>query len=316
MIFQKLVAPLLLVAQHAQGAHISSRRADSGPLGLRAISFNIRYAAPGSEHEKPWDVRGPYVIDLLSGAAKAAAKAGAVPIIGLQEVLHEQLEDIESGFGSDWTHIGTGRDDGEEAGEYCPILYQKSVVKLLGSTQKWLSPTPDAPSRWPGAGSNRYVVVGVFEHRATGRRFVAANTHLDNDSREARVEGIKIALDVIRGVQEDWGNKLGVTLTGDFNSETGDDPEDAYSTVRDDGYLTDLYTLVDGSQRRGPYTTFSGFDPELEPEVEKRIDFIHVGPDAKKTWTSRRYQVLNNVVDGIYMSDHRAVVGDITLDPY
>lgn len=163
------------------------------------------------------------------------------------------------------------------------------------------------------------MVVGVFEHAATGQRFIAANTHLDNVSREARVEGIKIVLEVLRGVREKWG-PLGVTLSGDFNSEPpsskGDDDndkDDAYKTLRADGYLRDLYTLVGSKERRGPYTTFSGFDPDEEAKVEKRIDFLHVGPDPESTWAVRDYQVLGNVVDDVYISDHRAVVGDIAL---
>ncbi|KAK7752834.1 hypothetical protein SLS62_005176 [Diatrype stigma] len=344
MIFNKTIISLvvLLAAQATRGVHIpSSSRTGSRsnavdssasklqPLNLRIISFNVRYAAPASGNEKGWDMRGPLQISQLSSAAANATAADAVPIVGLQEVLHEQLVDLEAGLSpaADWTHIGTGRDDGKEAGEYCPIL------NLLESTQKWLSKTPDEPSLWPGAGSKRYVLVGVFEHAATGQRFIAANTHLDNASRKARVEGIKIVLEVLRGVREKWG-PLGITLSGDFNSEPpsssstkrgdGDDDddddddderkEDAYSTLRADGYLRDLYTLVGSKERRGPYTTFSGFDPDEESKVEKRIDFLHVGPDPESTWAVRDYQVLGNVVDGVYISDHKAVVGDITLN--
>lgn len=323
MIFSKIITSLLLAAAQSQGAHIPSTSSRTTLLNLRIISFNIRYAAPASGNEKGWDVRGPYVIDQLSEAATNTTATGTVPVVvGLQEVLHEQLVDIKAGLNGgssaataaddDWTHIGTGRDDGAEAGEYCPILYRRTAVNLLDSTQKWLSKTPDEPSLWPGAGSKRYVVVGVFEHAASGKRFIAANTHLDNASREARVEGIKIVLDVIRGVQDKWG-PLGVTLSGDFNSEPTEDEEDAYSTLREDGYLRDLYTLAGDTRRSGPYTTFSGFEPDEEKEVEKRIDFIHVGPDPEETWSVQDYQVIGNVVDDIYISDHKAVVGDITL---
>jgi endonuclease/exonuclease/phosphatase family metal-dependent hydrolase len=287
---------------------------DSAPLNLRIITFNIRYAASASTYEQPWSVRGPLVIDQVSATANTTTTTtGTVPIIGMQEVLHEQLVDITAGLGPEWRYIGTGRDDGAEAGEYCPLFYRSDRVTLLDSAQKWLSPTPDVPSYWPGAGSRRYVLVGVFEDKATGRRFIAANTHLDNARSEARSEGVRILLGVIRAVQKKWGSSGGdlpVTLSGDFNSQPG---EDAYKAMVDDGYLEEVYTLADEKVRFGPYETYTGFVPDEVPEVRQRIDFIWVGPNATATWDVLRYEVVDNVVDGVYISDHRSVFSDVAL---
>jgi endonuclease/exonuclease/phosphatase family metal-dependent hydrolase len=276
---------------------------------FRSITFNIRYAASASTYERPWSTRGPLVISQLKNTASAATSAGSIPVIGLQEVLYQQLLDIKSGLGSAWTHVGTGRDDGKQAGEFVPILYQPGVLKLVNSTQKWLSPTPDTPSFWPGAGSKRYVIVAVFEVIKTGRRVTVANTHLDNASQTARIEGIKVALKTIKDVQTQYGKSLGIVLTGDFNSEpsTGD----AYGTTDADGLLDEVYTLAASNQRFGPYGTFSGFNPSAEPN--NRIDFVWLGPNASTTWAVRRYEVLSNVVGGVYISDHRSVFADVTL---
>lgn len=279
------------------------------PQDFRSISFNIRYAASASTYERPWSVRGPLVIAQLKNSTNAATASHSIPIIGLQEVLHQQLLDIKAGLGSSWAHLGTGRDDGKQAGEYVPLLYQPSVLRLVGSSQKWLSPTPDVPSFWPGAGSRRYVIVAVFEVITTGRRIVVANTHLDNASQTARVEGVKVALKTIGDVSKQYGGGLPVLLTGDFNSVPG--TGDAYGTAVSNGLLTDLHTLAAPAQRFGPEGTFSGFEPGKEPN--NRIDFIWLGPNATSTWAVRRYEVLGNVVGGVYISDHRAVQGDVTL---
>lgn len=300
-----LVASLCLIAAQTTASVLPRQ---TGPQDVRSITFNIRYAAPAGIYERPWSTRGPLVISQLKQATTSATEAGSVPIIGLQEVLNQQLLDIKKGLGSEWAHLGTGRDDGKQSGEFVPILYKTDTVRVLASTQKWLSKTPDTPSFWLGAGSKRYVIVAVFEVIKTGKRFIAANTHLDNVSQEARVEGVKIALQTIRTMQSQWGNSLGVVLTGDFNSAPGSG--DAYGTIDKDGYLDDLYTLATAAQRFGPSGTFSGFDPKAEPN--NRIDFIWLGPNTT-AWTVRRYEVLSNVVGGVYISDHRAVVGDITL---
>lgn len=63
-----------------------------------------------------------------------------------------------------------------------------------------------------------------------------ANTHLDNASQTARVEGIKVALKTIRDVRQQYGT-LPMILTGDFNSAPG--AGDAYGTTDDDGLLDD-----------------------------------------------------------------------------
>lgn len=301
---------LLTLALPASSSPTPSSNA-AATQDFRSISFNIRYAAPAGIYERPWSTRRPLVISQLLNSTKAATSAGSIPVIGLQEVLHQQLLDVKSGLGSSWAHLGTGRDDGKQAGEYVPLLYQPAVLKLLFSTQKWLSPTPDVPSFWPGAGSRRYVIVGVFEIQqgpGKGRRVLAANTHLDNASQTARVEGVKVALKTIRDVRAQYG-ELPVILTGDFNSLPGSG--DAYGTTVADGLLSDLSALASPAQRFGPEGTFSGFEPGKDPN--NRIDFVWLGPNASTTWDVRRYEVLGNVVGGVYISDHRAVQGDVTL---
>lgn len=304
------LSTLSIIALTATSAILPSPQSHlAAPQDFRSLSFNIRYAASASTYERPWSTRGPLVIAQLKNSTAAATAANSIPVIGLQEVLHQQLLDIKAGLGSSWTHLGTGRDDGKQAGEYVPLLFQPSVLRLVGSVQKWLSPTPDVPSFWPGAGSRRYVIVGVFEMIKTGRRVVVANTHLDNASQTARVEGVKVALKTIRDVRAQYGPDLPVVLTGDFNSVPG--TGDAYATTVADGLLSDLRELAAPAQRFGPEGTFSGFEPGKEPN--NRIDFIWLGLNATSTWVVRRYEVLGNVVGGVYISDHRAVQGDITL---
>ncbi|CAI4212318.1 unnamed protein product [Parascedosporium putredinis] len=274
-------------------------------LDLRLITFNIRYAASSlMTNEKPWSTRRPLLKNQLAGSITGAA-SGALTVIGMQEVLHQQLLDIKSDLGSRWAHIGVARDDGKQSGEYCPILYDNTAVKLIYSETKWLSPTPDTPSFGWNGGSRRVITIGVFESIASGERFIAANTHLDNASSQARSEGIKVALSVIKRIQGTYG-PLGVSLTGDFNSAPGGD---AYTVVQNDGYLRELYALADASKRFGPVHTYTTFTST----TGSRIDFIWVGPAADNRWDVQRYEVLDNVKDGVYISDHRAVVGDLKL---
>ncbi|KAF3057176.1 endonuclease/Exonuclease/phosphatase [Daldinia childiae] len=275
-------------------------------LPLRIVSFNIRYAATSLDsNEKPWSDRRTGLINQLKSVTANASAAGAVSVLGLQEVLDAQLNDIKNGLGTDvWTHFGFGRDDGKKKGEYNPIIYRTDVLKLLYSEQKWLSPTPDEVSFGWGAGSRRVSVIAVFEHIETGKRFIHANTHLDNVSSQARSEGIKVVLSRIRAVQDKYG-PLGVTLTGDFNSEPGGD---AYTTLDGTGYLTELWNS--GAKRLGTnQLTYTGFSTT----GKSRIDFVWFGPKGEDRYSAQQFEFLSNDIDGVFISDHRAVVADLTI---
>ncbi|KAK8038322.1 Endonuclease/exonuclease/phosphatase [Apiospora phragmitis] len=265
-------------------------------LPLRIVTWNIRWATPVREiNEMPWSTRAPLVVSTLS---KTAADTPNAVSTG-------------AGGGGAWAHIGVGRDDGKDKGEFSPILYRPSALRLLYNETKWLSPTPNTPSFGWGAGSRRIVTIGVFEHVGTGRRFVAANTHLDNLSARARSEGVQVALGRIQAVQLEYAGEEGeegplpVSLTGDFNSEPG---QDAYTAVTGSGYLGELCELADASQRVGPYETYTSFSSWKKGS---RIDFVWLGPASDTKWTVSRYEVVDNVVDGVYASDHRMVFGDV-----
>jgi endonuclease/exonuclease/phosphatase family metal-dependent hydrolase len=310
MLAKTLVRQLLLAALTLSG--VVNGQIDT--LRLRSITFNIRYDSGHDKGEKPWDVRRQYVVNQLSEAAKVGSSEGYLPVIGLQEALHNQVLDVREGLERDlserWDYIGWGRDDGKELGEYNPIFYPTDTVKMLQWTQKWLSPTPGVPSKWPTAGSNRIVVIGLFETRADNKQFIVANTHLDNESSDARLAGVAIALEEIRKVQSSWpGGPFNVTLTGDFNSQPG---EDAYDLMVAEGYLNDTYSLA--KVHEGPWPTYTSFEPN--PAVEKHIDYIWVGPhDGFSSWTVDLYQVLDNRLEreGFYISDHRAVLTNLRL---
>ncbi|CAG8769198.1 1167_t:CDS:2, partial [Racocetra fulgida] len=57
--------------------------------------------------EKPWSSRRRKVADTIL--------FNRVDIVGLQEVLKNQLSDLETLLGQDWQWVGVGREDGKEA---------------------------------------------------------------------------------------------------------------------------------------------------------------------------------------------------------
>lgn len=326
----------------------STTASAAGLLQLRVISFNIRYATPSLfPNERPWAEREPLVVSQLlhelrfANASQLSLSGASVDqpahssaFVCLQEVLHNQLVDVlaalnkvpidekpnEPSDGPDWAHIGVGREDGYAEGEYNPIIYAVKTFELLHYETVWLSPTPDRPSKGWGAGSFRILTVGVFEHKQTRQRLIAANTHLDNESSESRFESVEIILSTLRRVHHEWSQerKLGVFLTGDFNSFP---EQEAYIAMKEDGWMSDLHEDMEPQARYGEDITFTGFEPDNSTDEQGRIDYIWLGPTtghsdsvAPNPWTPLGYAVLPNVFDDkVFLSDHRAVIGDLKL---
>lgn len=107
------------------------------------ISFNIRYNNP-ADGEHAWPLRKERVASLL--------RFHQADLIGMQEVLQGQLEDLRALL-PEYAWVGVGRDDGKNAGEFSPIFYRASRFEVLDSGTFWLSETPElvASKSWDAA---------------------------------------------------------------------------------------------------------------------------------------------------------------------
>ncbi|KAA8648153.1 hypothetical protein EYZ11_000580 [Aspergillus tanneri] len=296
-------------------------------LPLRILTHNIRYATNSPfKGERPWAERKqPLLNELLFNTRHQDA------FICLQEVLHNQILDIHSGLNAKqsttpttaadptWAYIGVGRDDGKQAGEYSPIFYQPSVWQLQHWKTVWLSKTPDRPSKDWDAASIRIVTIGMFRHYVSRQTILALNTHLDDQGSRSRYEAAHI---ILRKIQEYrtgmYGKSIsGIFLCGDFNSE---EHQEAYKvlTAPESG-LADAGKLIDPAEHYGNQITWTGFG--YEKEGPSRIDYILLDLESDKVlsnggqpWKVEGYATLaNRFDDGVFNSDHRAVISDVRL---
>ncbi|KAI3282924.1 hypothetical protein CBS147309_974 [Penicillium roqueforti] len=283
-------------------------------LPVRVLTHNIRYATSSPfKGERPWAERK----QLLLNEFKYEARHCEETFICLQEVLHNQLEDILAGLNQDmepgapkWVHIGVGRDDGDKAGEYSPIIYRPSVWDLLYWETVWLSETPERPSKSWDAASIRIVTIGVFGHPVSRNVVLAMNTHLDNQGSQSRLEAARIITGIISEYnQRRFPEITGTFLAGDFNSEYN---QEAYQELTKS--LLDAYEQIESSKRYGNHITWTGFGYEDEPA--SRIDYVLVRPtgaDGQKSTVTGYAVLANRFDDGVLSSDHRAVIVDLTV---
>ncbi|KAL3473989.1 Endonuclease/exonuclease/phosphatase [Aspergillus californicus] len=291
-------------------------------IPLRVLTHNIRYDTSSPfKGEQPWVERAPYLLNELRYNTRHQDA-----FICLQEVLDNQLTDILSGLNSTtergnpnhtWAYIGVGRNDGYKSGEYSPILYRPSVWELRNWETVWLSETPDVPSKSWDAASIRIVTIGVFTHHVGRQTILAMSTHLDDQGSRSRFEAAHIILRKIDEYQKGRFGKMisGVFLGGDLNSE---DTQEAYTVLTAPwSPLVDSAKLVHMRDHYGNYTTWTGFG--YEGQDPTRIDYVLLGPAVSDEshdlpWKVEGYAVLaSRFDDGVYNSDHRAVVVDAML---
>jgi len=280
-------------------------------LTLRIISHNVRYATknlgPG---ERPWEERLPLVLKQLKFHTRYASHS----LLCLQEVLHSQLQGLLDGLrqdAADWTSIGVGREDGKEDGEYSPILYRSSIWELQKRHTFWLSETPDRPSKGWDAANVRLATLGLFKDRSTGQQLVAINTHFDHRGTVARHESARLIVQEARK----WTagpQRHPVVLAGDMNST---EDQEAYKVLSSsDSRMMDMLHMCGSSQTYGYSNTWTGFDGNGNGEGLKRIDFVFLSECEGRDWKAKGYAIPENrFEDGVYLSDHRAVIADVEL---
>lgn len=252
-------------------------------LELSISTFNIRYDNPADP--LVWGDRKDEV-------AKAITY---FDIIGLQEALPNQIEDIKTSL--PWMSIYSETRNGNGVGEACPILWQTKHFDLLHSETRWLSEswTDTASIGWDAA-MPRIASIVSLHHKETGKIIRVINSHWSHVGEEAR----KASASLIRS----W-SMMGVAdvviVLGDFNAEPkSEEIEFLLSTNLKDSYK------VAKNRCRKKFGTYTGFDPA--GYAGPRIDYILVD-GADVSWICADEYIKY----GFYISDHLPVHAFISL---
>ena len=277
---------LALVSAILLGAQDSRNIGQPICAPFRVMSYNIleSYDVPAENWAK-WSRRREDFLRQLQAAQPT--------ILGMQEVTQVQKADLEQALPG-YAFLGVAREDGHTGGESNNIAVNTASFDVQSSGTFWLSPTPDKPSKGWDAAYTRIATWAHLVRRSDGRRFLALNTHLDSNGRQARLEG---ARQIGAWLNENRQRGELVIMTGDLNSgETGQPV--TFLTSPAVG-LRDARSIV-RSKPVGPGGTY---------EEKWRIDFVLVDPGMQV----ERYAVLTgHGRGGQVLSDHFPVVADIS----
>lgn len=281
--------------------------AAAGEVSLRTMTFNVRYAGT--------------VDDQLSGngwfnsdpSASRAQRAVQVirdygpDILGTQEALSFQIQslpgqDLASGL-ADYGFYGVGRENGVAQGEYAAIFYRSDRFTRVDAGTFWLSPTPDVPSIYPGAGTIRIASWVKLDDHLSGQQIFVLNTHLDNVSNTANL----FAANLIRDRLPALAGNAPIVLTGDMNSTETSGVVQTLLGLNDPGEFQlgdafrEVYPAVGFDERT--YHAYAG------GTSGSRIDFILHSEELTPIAAS----IIRTTYGGRYPSDHYPVTADFTL---
>ncbi|WP_373759554.1 endonuclease/exonuclease/phosphatase family protein [Bacteroides heparinolyticus] len=282
----KKIVLLLLPFLAASCGQVKKQVAASEPVNV--MSFNIRYDNP-EDSMNNWKFRKERVAN--------AVRFYDVDIVGMQEVLRNQLEDLRQRL-PEYGVVGVGREDGKEKGEYSALWYRKSRFTLLDSGNFWLSETPEVAGSkgWDGA-CERIASWAKLKDAVSGKEYLALNTHLDHVGVVARREGVNLILEKVN----ELGGELPVIVTGDFNSEPESDVIKNITDPNNPKHLTD--TRLASPVVYGPSWTFHDFD-KIPYDKRPLIDYVFV----RNGLSVLRYGVLAETENESLLSDHAPVL--------
>ena len=254
------------------------------PEPLTVMSFNIRYGTANDGPDR-WELRRGQLIELLM--------AQAPDVIGLQEALHFQIDEILAAM-PDYRMVGVGRSDGGQGGEYAAILYRASRLSVRRAGTFWLSDTPEVvkSNTW-GAALERICTWALFDDKP-GTPFYAFNLHLDHVSQPAREKSVALLLERVAARSP----LLPVVVTGDFN--VGESNPAARAMTRS---FRDTYRVIHPGETDAG--TFNGFKPGSTGG--DKIDYVFVEPATEVL----NADIVRSAANGRYPSDHFPVTARI-----
>jgi endonuclease/exonuclease/phosphatase family metal-dependent hydrolase len=278
------------ISQAATNQFDETTTTGGGAEPLHVMSYNLRYASDTPPNE--WSARRPVMREQLRSARPQ--------LIGTQEGLYAQLQDISTDLGPSYDSIGLGREGGSK-GEFMMIFFDTRRLQPLEYDHYWLSDTPEVigSKTWGGCCA-RMVTWVRFKDKATSKEFYAINTHLEAFDATARSKSADLILQRMAALDP----ALPVIMTGDFN-EAAAAGVNVYDKLVTSGKLADSW--VTAERRSALWGTFHGYRP-LTPNGN-RIDWILTTPGLRVSNAS----INTFSKDGQFPSDHLPVESWIHL---
>ena len=250
---------------------------------VRVVSFNLRC---NNDIYGSVKNRGKFV--------SAALENYAPDSFGVQEATKAWLDILDASLGEKYARVGEPRDSAKNT-EYSAVYYRTDKYELIDEGTIWLSETPDKfGSKSYLASMPRICTWATLKNKESGLVYTHINTHLDFLVEYTRSKQADVLLKKI----EELKGRGPVVCTGDFNA---DEKTGTYKKMTD--VLDDSRLVAKETESGKTYHNYGRGDLFHSTA----IDFIFV----TKGTEVERYKIMKDTVDGMYLSDHYAIMADI-----
>ena len=263
---------------------------------VKVMTFNIR-ANNILEGLNKWPLRKQVIFDIFND--------NRADVIGLQEVLYAQLQDVKLVL-KQYGYYAVGRSDGLQGGESCPIFYRKDRFTLLDSGTFWFSDTPSVSGTKDWGNIVPRICSWVYlREKGQNAGFYVYNLHLACTSQNSREKSVRL---LAKQVAERKTRDKFVVI-GDFNMELHNP---AMKYLMKFGYQTPYPKMVDAWMSVHPGQSDVSTSRGIGGWVSgPKIDHIQMCENAKALEVTIDSRRLNDR----YASDHFPVVAKILLTP-
>jgi endonuclease/exonuclease/phosphatase family metal-dependent hydrolase len=261
---------------------------------IKVMTLNLRYDNP-HDSANAWPNRCSLVGRFL--------KEEKPDLIGMQEVLSNQLNYLDSVLTGDYADVGVGRSDGAKKGEMNPVFYRKERFEMIRTITFWLSTTPDIPGSisW-GSSLPRIVTWIELVDKGDHQRFYFFNTHFAHDSDSARLLSSKFLLHSVDTITQG----LPFIVTGDLNMLPTSSGYSILTGPYENVPLMKDSFIISEKRPYGPQYTFNGFSDKAG---QGRIDYIFVRNGMRVS----DHRTIIKKEKGIYISDHWPVMASVFI---
>ncbi len=268
-----LIAALLLALLSSCGKSYGTLEENT----IKIVSYNIRCGDDGEG--KNISDRGPRFQELMERIEP--------DIIGIQEFTPSWMEYFYDSLDEKYDNEYQWRGGAEY--EATPIYWKRDKFELLDTGYFWLNEHPDEQGIGWDASYNRICMWVKLRLKETGREFLFYNTHFDF-TETCHINSAKLITEHAKSIG--GFDKYPVFCTGDFNMQPF---TPGYTEMYKN--FADVNFQLDEDET----PTSNGYN---ESEGGVIIDYCFYSPELA---TPLKYQVLNEKINGGYISDHRGL---------
>ncbi len=265
----------------------------SSAAGICIVTSNIRNSGADDGVNGWGNRRGPLIAEM---------RKLDPDLLGTQEVLADQFDDLSKALGDRYHIVGVGREDGKRKGEFSAIFVRKSRFDLLDSGTFWLSETPDvvASKGWDAA-LERICTWGRLHDRVCDRDLLFANTHFDHVGMVAREQSARLLASKLPLLAKHFP----IILTGDFNSTEDSSAYAVLTKPHPEGVpFIDTFRELKPERNKNE-ASFNGWKEAIDGSridwILKTSQFVTEAAEIDRT----------RAADGVFLSDHYLVTAQV-----